>query len=149
MKVDFFPFSFILMWELDSGLILFKNKFSTEIVILSCSQNIHYLNSCSTCTYSHILITGDQRNFFISLFFPHPCPGFWSCNHIISDLWQVLVTNCKHGKGPSLEVLLDVELGVVLFHLAYKFRVAANAVESSLQVAVPYTVSVSASSVTH
>ncbi|XP_025090394.1 uncharacterized protein LOC112561838 isoform X1 [Pomacea canaliculata] len=56
-----------------------------------------------------------------------------------SRLRQVLVTNCKHGKGPSLEVLLDVELGVVLFHLAYKFRVAANAVESSLQVAVPYT----------
>nr|KAG5704639.1 hypothetical protein BaRGS_025281 [Batillaria attramentaria] len=56
-----------------------------------------------------------------------------------STLRQVLVTNCKHGMGPSVEIIMDVDLGVILFQVAYRFRDAVNAVESTLQVAVPYT----------
>ena len=56
-------------------------------------------------------------------------------------MFQVLMTNCKHGQGPSVEIVLDVELGVILFHVMYRFRDATNAVESVVEVAVPYTVS--------
>ncbi|XP_076452436.1 uncharacterized protein LOC143288056 [Babylonia areolata] len=59
-----------------------------------------------------------------------------------SRLRQVLLTNCKQGAGPSVEIVLDVYLGVVVFHVMYRFRHALNDVESALTVAVPYQASV-------
>ena len=40
-----------------------------------------------------------------------------------------------------MEIVLDVELGVILFHVMYRFREAVNQVESVVEVAVPYQVS--------
>ncbi|XP_070205741.1 uncharacterized protein [Littorina saxatilis] len=60
-----------------------------------------------------------------------------------STLRQVLMTNCKHGQGASVEVVLDVDLGVIVFHVLYRLKEAVNLVESILEVAVPYTVSLS------
>ncbi|KAK7087381.1 hypothetical protein V1264_021441 [Littorina saxatilis] len=56
-----------------------------------------------------------------------------------STLRQVLMTNCKHGQGASVEVVLDVDLGVIVFHVLYRLKEAVNLVESILEVAVPYT----------
>ena len=39
-----------------------------------------------------------------------------------------------------MEIVLDVELGVILFHIMYRFREAVNQVESVVEVAVPYQV---------
>ncbi|KAL8580306.1 hypothetical protein ACOMHN_030930 [Nucella lapillus] len=54
-------------------------------------------------------------------------------------LSQVLMTNCNPREGASLEVVLNVDLGVIVFRLLYRFRDAVNAVESVVEVAVPYT----------
>ena len=64
----------------------------------------------------------------------------WRSNHRAILAVQVLMTNCKHGQGASVEIVLDVELGVILFHIMYRFREAVNQVESVVEVAVPYQV---------
>ena len=76
---------------------------------------------------------------------PNQLPGLFSCcltEYFSYDIsLQVLLTNCKQFEGSSVEILLDAKLGVIVFQIQYKVRNTANNVESSLQVAVPYTVS--------